>query len=106
MKLCRFTHGDETPRIGLVLEDGLITDLTEAGFTSLTSLLEAEDGQEQVTEAVRGKLSQVGSDQVRWLSPAEGQEVWAAGVTYSRSRTETTLPGMRNGKRRYPTLWL
>ncbi len=85
MKLCRFKKQNGTVRIGLVTNDSALLDLTAAGLADLTSVLEADEPAaeiEKLKNAPRVALSEVSL-----LSPVERHEVWAAGVTYLRSKT-------------------
>ena len=86
MRLCRFLINQGQPRIGCLREDSTLLDLTPAGITSLQALLENEDCARTLEELTRQHLPQVILDSVRLLSPVERQEVWAAGVTYLRSK--------------------
>src|SRR5688500_7759215 len=84
--LCRFTaapHADV--RVGLV-EAGVVRDLTPAGVHRLYDLLERTDLGEQLARARDASGREWPLDQVRLLTPVESQEVWAAGVTYRRSK--------------------
>ncbi|HEY0551055.1 MAG TPA: fumarylacetoacetate hydrolase family protein [Verrucomicrobiae bacterium] len=85
MKLCRFFHQNQI-RIGLVSERTMISDLTTAGVTQLTALLEREDAKAYVQSLSAAKLPQAHIADVRLLPPVERQEVWAVGVTYLRSK--------------------
>lgn len=85
MKLCRFQHKDDI-RIGLVGDRGMLSDLSAAGVSSLSSLLEASDAAAKVRELSARALPQVHIGDVRVLPPVERQEVWAVGVTYLRSK--------------------
>ena len=84
--LCRFIAApDADVRVGLV--DGeVIRDLTPAGVHRLHDLLERLDIQEQLARARRAGLPEWPLDDVRLLTPVESQEIWAAGVTYFRSK--------------------
>ena len=67
--------------------DGQLLDLTTAGCPSLLSILESADpvaavGQWQESAPVL----KPDESRVRWLPPLEDQEIWAAGVTYERSK--------------------
>jgi len=86
MKLCRFLNLQQQMRIGLVLEDAALIDLTAAGIGTMTPLLESEKPVRQLTEFARQDLPRVAMDEVRLLAPVEQQEVWAVGVTYLRSK--------------------
>jgi 2-dehydro-3-deoxy-D-arabinonate dehydratase len=84
--LCRFTaapHPDV--RIGLV-ESGSVHDLTGAGVRRLDDLLERADLAKQLTLLKQSAGAGQPVDQVRLLTPVESQEIWAAGVTYLRSK--------------------
>ena len=85
-RVCRFTHGDDRPRVGLVT-DGEVTDLTPAGVTSMLPFLESREPTADVDRLGAGRLPRMPIPDVRLLAPVERQEVWAAGVTYLRSRT-------------------
>src|SRR5690349_11249142 len=85
-KLCRFAaapHRDV--RIGL-MDAGSVRDLTALGVRRLDEWLEAADVGEKVAEARQAVLAEWPLDQVRLLTPVESQEIWAAGVTYLRSK--------------------
>jgi 2-dehydro-3-deoxy-D-arabinonate dehydratase len=72
-------------RVGLV-EDGSVRDLTGAGVRRLDDLLERADLVEQLTRLRQSARAAQPVDQVRLLTPVESQEIWAAGVTYLRSK--------------------
>ena len=73
--------------VGCVVDEQL-EPLAEAGrlVTSLTDLLEAVDPPQWIESHAR-QVPAVPLDQVTLLPPIDQQEVWAAGVTYKRSRT-------------------
>ena len=84
--LCRFTAASHLEaRVGLV-EDGSVHDLTTVGIRRLDDLLERLDLAELLAAARRTSLPEWPLDRVRLLTPVESQEVWAAGVTYLRSK--------------------
>ena len=87
LRLCRFRHGSDAVRIGLVSDAGQVQDLTPAGITHLFPVLEADDPIAQLLRVPLRDLPRLGPEQVRFCAPVERQEVWAAGVTYLRSRT-------------------
>jgi 2-dehydro-3-deoxy-D-arabinonate dehydratase len=87
MKVCRFKNGDGPPRIGLISGDAFVCDLTPAGLTHLEALLEADDPTAHLDQCARKKLPRLPLAEVQLLAPVERQEVWAAGVTYLRSKT-------------------
>lgn len=85
----RHFHWLDNPgaRVGLLDDDRRIVDLTAAGFPSLTALLELDDLAQQLTTCFDLPEPRIPLASVRLLAPVERQEVWAAGVTYLRSRT-------------------
>ncbi len=85
MKLCRFLNQNQI-RMGLFNDRGTITDLSAAGVTELTPLLERDDLVAHLRSLVAQKLPEVSVSEVRLLAPVERQEVWAVGVTYLRSK--------------------
>jgi 2-dehydro-3-deoxy-D-arabinonate dehydratase len=86
MKICRFKQKPGPVRIGLVTDDATLLDLTPAGISGLQPLLEADKPAAQLAKIARGKLPRVALSAVTLCAPVERQEVWAAGVTYSRSK--------------------
>ena len=86
MKICRFQHRDSI-RVGLVADHSTILDLTPAGITRLSSILEEENPAARLGKIKQEKLPRIPLAQVQLLAPIEQQEVWAAGVTYLRSKT-------------------
>ena len=87
MKICRFKQGGSAIRIGLVADDATVIDLTAAGITRLQPVLESENPGALLQAAVRGSLPRFALTEVGLCAPIERQEVWAAGVTYLRSKS-------------------
>jgi len=86
MKICRFKHANDEVRIGLVTGDSELLDLTPASITQLQPLLESEDPVAELKRIATPGLPRVALSKVQLCAPVEGQEVWAAGVTYLRSK--------------------
>jgi 2-dehydro-3-deoxy-D-arabinonate dehydratase len=86
MKICRFLARDAVVRIGIV-DDATVVDLTPAGITTLSHVLEDADPVALLTGIDREPLPRFGIAEVILRAPIERQEVWAAGVTYLRSKT-------------------
>ena len=87
MRLCRFaTDADARVRAGLITDDDTLLDLAAAGIDRMQSLLERADLTEELARLTRAGLPQHRWDDVRLVTPVESQEVWAAGVTYLRSK--------------------
>lgn len=88
MKLAkvRFSSGKES--VGLI-ERGKVVPLTlTAGhYETLYEILESPDPAGTAQLLVDGASKRVPLEEVTLLAPIDRQEVWAAGVTYTRSRT-------------------
>jgi 2-dehydro-3-deoxy-D-arabinonate dehydratase len=85
MKLCRYKKQSGEIRIGRAVDDATIADLTAGGVESITDLL--EDAVAVARVEALGELPTVPLAEVTLLTPVERQEIWAAGVTYLRSKT-------------------
>lgn len=87
MKLCRF-RSPATPwsSVGLLVDDSTLLDLTDAGVASLAELLDAADLPERIAGLSKRSLRRVPLVAATLLAPVDRQEVWAAGVTYLRSK--------------------
>ncbi len=90
MKLVKFLSHTATPAVGL-LTDGLVRPLAVAPghrqYQTLSDLLEDEDPLSAARLLVDDSAPALPLAEVRLLAPIDAQEVWAAGVTYRRSRT-------------------
>jgi 2-dehydro-3-deoxy-D-arabinonate dehydratase len=86
MKICRFKNRAGQVKVGLWHDDGTVSDLTSAGITALEPLLESPNPLEPLRRLPPDwpRLSQ---EEVILCAPVERQEIWAAGVTYLRSKT-------------------
>ena len=84
MKLCRFKNAEGETRVGLAVNDESVADLSAGGVESITELLEDDKAIARV-EAL-ADLPKMALADVTLLRPVEQQEVWAAGVTYLRSK--------------------
>ncbi|MEW6159239.1 MAG: fumarylacetoacetate hydrolase family protein [Verrucomicrobiota bacterium] len=86
MKLCRFESPDGLIRIGLTLDDTTVLDLTSIGIERMEKIFEMEDPLRYLEGLAEHTLSAYLLSKVKLLVPIERQEVWAAGVTYLRSK--------------------
>jgi 2-dehydro-3-deoxy-D-arabinonate dehydratase len=87
VKLCRFfSAAHPFPRLGLALDDVSLLDLSGAGIDSLTDLLDAPDLAAHLRALARKPLRRLPLADVCLAAPVEQHEVWAAGVTYQRSK--------------------
>jgi 2-dehydro-3-deoxy-D-arabinonate dehydratase len=85
MNICRFHHRGHV-RIGLVTDNANVLELSPAGIHDLFSVLEHDDPLTRLNEAEKQGLPRLALSEIELLSPVEQQEVWAAGVTYLRSK--------------------
>jgi 2-dehydro-3-deoxy-D-arabinonate dehydratase len=85
MKLCRFKNSAGRACAGLVLEDRSVLDLSSE-VADLSSLLESEDLTGRVALLAQRNFPRYAERDARLLAPIDRQEVWAAGVTYLRSK--------------------
>ena len=86
-RLCRFRpDSGAEPRIGAVIAGERIVDLTHVGVSSLSDVLDRAD-QAAHLRLLRGSEDGVALSEVVLLPPVEHHEVWAAGVTYLRSKS-------------------
>ena len=86
MQLAKLRIGTQgSPAVGLVTASS-VQPLDLAGrFSSLTEMLEAANVREAV-ESLEPSGPRLPLDSVTLLAPIDRQEVWAAGVTYTRSK--------------------
>jgi 2-dehydro-3-deoxy-D-arabinonate dehydratase len=87
IKLCRFKDTEGNVSTGILQEDGSIRDLRPAGIQSITEILEQDAPFSAVAAVAESDLPILAADSVELLTPVESQEIWAAGVTYQRSKT-------------------
>jgi 2-dehydro-3-deoxy-D-arabinonate dehydratase len=87
MRVCRFADAAGAARVGLFDGESSLLDLTAAGQETLTSLVDEDDCLLALSRLLAQDPPRLDSTAVRLLAPVERQEVWAAGVTYLRSRT-------------------
>src|SRR4051794_3784362 len=87
MNICRFKSKQGEIRIGLPAGDGTVIDLTAGGVHQMSAVLESADPAGELRKLAGQKPPRVPLRDVQLLAPVERQEVWAAGVTYLRSKT-------------------
>jgi 2-dehydro-3-deoxy-D-arabinonate dehydratase len=89
MPLCRFrTNNSGEPRVGLLKDDQVYPLSAASGPSSIRELLQlpASDMKEVLARAETSGTSPIPAHDAVLLAPIDVQEVWAAGVTYLRSR--------------------
>lgn len=88
MQLARFVGPAGDVGVGLVRGDALLTlPLAEAGLATLADLLETPQPASVVDALAQRPTTLVPLTAAQLLPPIDQQEVWAAGVTYTRSRS-------------------
>ena len=85
-RLCRYQCQSNDTLIGLVTDENSIVDLTASGIHRMDTLLESDDIKERISKLSDKYLPKFELKDAQLLVPLEQQEVWAAGVTYSRSK--------------------
>lgn len=86
-RVCRFKTNRGEVRAGLLSENlQQVRDLAPAGIDRLELLLESQDPAGELQRPDVAKLPAVPLASVELLAPVERQEIWAAGVTYLRSK--------------------
>jgi 2-dehydro-3-deoxy-D-arabinonate dehydratase len=87
MRICRFKRSpDDDTRVGMAVTHSEIIDLTPKGITTVTSLLERADPLDPRAVLEWTGLPRFPMAQAILCAPVERQEIWAAGVTYLRSK--------------------
>lgn len=87
MKICRYLNSYNELRLGLIHDDQTVADIGSGDHGRLTSLLESDNLTVRLKELSNQTLMSAQLSNIRLLAPLEKQEVWAAGVTYLRSKT-------------------
>ena len=86
MKLCCFKPSMDKVQTGLVLDDQTVLNLTAGGLPDLTTLLESPDLQDRLRAYAQEPLPRSALSELTLVAPVHRQEIWAAGVTYLRSK--------------------
>src|SRR5580658_120114 len=93
MRICRFRKSpDDIVRVGMAANDCNLFDLTTVGITSLGAFLQSDIATNQqrhadwLTRIAKEQPPLFPISQAIWCAPVESQEIWAAGVTYLRSK--------------------
>jgi 2-dehydro-3-deoxy-D-arabinonate dehydratase len=85
--VCRFLTDSGAPaKVGAAWGRDTIADLSAVGIASLTALLDSAEPT-KIVAALAPLAPHLPLADARLLAPVERQEVWAAGVTYLRSKT-------------------
>ncbi len=88
MKLCKFRPHGGKETIGRIEDREILPlNLTGGQYRSLSEILEDDDPQQVAEFLTDTKSPPFPLSDVTLLAPIDRQEVWAAGVTYKRSRS-------------------
>ncbi|MDC0263880.1 fumarylacetoacetate hydrolase family protein [Verrucomicrobia bacterium] len=88
MRICRFhTQDNSLPSIGYLDDSDQVIDLTSFQITQMKSLFDAEKRALILAQLQNLDIPKLALQEVTLLAPVDDQEVWAAGVTYLRSKT-------------------
>lgn len=86
-KLARFCGpACRSASVGVWTPEGKFFDLGAAGVANLATILESGSPARAIRDALANGAPEVPGAGVRLLAPVDDQEVWAAGVTYLRSK--------------------
>jgi 2-dehydro-3-deoxy-D-arabinonate dehydratase len=86
MNICRFKNKQGEFRVGLPTEDQTVIDLTAGGVNQMAAILESADLVGELRRLAGKNLPRLPLADVQLCAPVERQEIWAAGVTYLRSK--------------------
>src|SRR5438477_10559300 len=88
MQLCKAQREDGTIGVGVVAKGHVRFLALEqyAGLRTLSDILHAENPASATHDLLEVNARHFGLDDVTLLAPVDQQEVWAAGVTYTRSK--------------------
>lgn len=84
MKIAKYISRVGVPRLARVEADQLVPLVAEA---KLFDLLEGKDPAEVAEAAIDGREKPIQLAEAKLLAPLDEHEVWAAGVTYTRSKS-------------------
>jgi 2-dehydro-3-deoxy-D-arabinonate dehydratase len=88
MKLVKYRTASGEKGVGRIDDDRLIPlDLSGRQYNTLAEILEADNPWEVAEFLTDRRADPIPWINVRLLAPIDDQEVWAAGVTYTRSKT-------------------
>lgn len=86
MNLCRFLNSKNEARVGLISSGDVLADLTAAGIGSMRELFLEDNFVSKLAGLSAGSVPVQKLSEITLLPPVESQEIWAAGVTYLRSK--------------------
>ncbi|MGY8768284.1 MAG: fumarylacetoacetate hydrolase family protein [Pirellulales bacterium] len=87
MKIARYQDTSGQVILAQVVESSLQPLSTSDSFPTLFSILDADSPEQVVQSLVDSNAGLIPLSEAKLLAPIDQQEVWAAGVTYKRSKT-------------------
>ncbi len=85
MRLIKFTtDSDSTPQVGLIEGEQVVP--LASGPQALSAILHAEDSLHKIQARLAASRQRLDLASIQVNAPIDSQEVWAAGVTYERSK--------------------
>jgi 2-dehydro-3-deoxy-D-arabinonate dehydratase len=87
MRICKYLNSAGVVTLGEYLDEGIRPFKDQQLVTSLADIWESQDPLELVKSLVDEQQMVLPMAEVALLPPIDRQEVWAAGVTYTRSKT-------------------
>jgi 2-dehydro-3-deoxy-D-arabinonate dehydratase len=88
MKLAKFRSASGKDSVGLVENERILPlSLASGQYQTLTDILEADDPAAATTFMIDRSIPSLPLSTVTLLPPVDRQEIWAAGVTYRRSKS-------------------
>ena len=86
MRLAKYQQQNET-RVGILLGESISPLKLTSNFPSLASILHSDDPTSTAKTLIDPNSGAIETSQIKLMAPIDSQEVWAAGVTYKRSKT-------------------
>jgi 2-dehydro-3-deoxy-D-arabinonate dehydratase len=86
MKLAKYRTPTGEVAVGSLAGEELTPLILGSEFSSLSDILEAE-APGQAAASILDSSAKIALSEVKLLTPVDEQEIWAAGVTYKRSKT-------------------
>lgn len=88
MQLCKLQSAAGSPRLGFIVSGqvSLLNTDPARGFNRLSDILHAKEPGSVIEELIDERMTSFPMKTGELLAPIDRQEVWAAGVTYKRSK--------------------
>jgi 2-dehydro-3-deoxy-D-arabinonate dehydratase len=89
MQLCKLRTTDRRPAVGLIRNGqvSLLNLAADSRYRCLADILFAANPQEVIEDLIDNTLTSFPATHGEYLAPVDRQDIWAAGVTYLRSKS-------------------